>query len=75
MKYGDGSVFTAKTVDDGEGNPLTNQSLTFNINGVFYHKTTDDNGVAKLNINLQKGKYIITSCWNDHETGNKIVVA
>ena len=74
MKYGDGSVFTAKTLD-GQGNPLTNQNLTFNIHGVFYHKTTDENGTAKLNINLMKGEYIITSYWKDYEIGNKIIVA
>ncbi len=73
MKYNDGSTFQAKTLD-GQGNPLPNQNLTFNIHGVFYHETTDSNGVAKLNINLMKGEYIITSYWEDYEIGNKIEV-
>ena len=49
--------------------------VTFNVNGVFYHKTTDENGVAKLNINLMKGQYIITSYWNDYQVGNKVIIA
>ena len=45
---------------DGQGNPLANQSVTYNINGVFYNKTTDANGIAKLNISLNPGEYIAT---------------
>ena len=73
MKFEDGSKFTAKTLDD-QGNPLANQNVTFNIHGVFYHKTTNDNGVAELNINLIPGEYIITSYWNDYEIGNQIKI-
>ena len=67
MTYGDGSNFTAQTLD-GQGKPLVNQNVTFNINGVFYNKVTDDNGVASLTIRLMSGKYIITSYWNDFQT-------
>ena len=49
------------TFIDGQGNPLANTTVTFNINGVFYYRTTDDKGVAKLNINLNQGEYIITA--------------
>ena len=73
MTYGDGSKFNA-TVLDGQGKPLANQNLSFNVNGVFYHKTTDENGLASLNINLMKGEYIITSIWNDYQVGNNILI-
>ena len=46
---------------DSQGNPLSNVNVTFNINGVFYERTTDENGVAKLNINLHPGEYICTA--------------
>ena len=74
MKYMDGSNFTAQTLD-GQGNPLANQNVSFNVNGVFYHKVTDDNGFASLTIRLMSGKYIITSSWNDFQTGNNIIIS
>ena len=74
MTYGDGSNFTAQTLD-GQGNPLANQNVSFNVNGVFYHKVTDDNGFASLTIRLMSGKYIITSSWNDFQTGNNITIS
>ena len=73
MTYKDGSKFNA-TVLDGEGKPLANQNVTFNVNGIFYNKVSDENGVASLNINLMKGKYIITSMWNEYQTGNEILI-
>ena len=74
MKYLDGSNFTAKTLD-GQGKALANQNVSFNVNGVFYHKTTDENGIANLNIRLNPGKYIITSIWNEYQVGNNITIA
>ena len=67
----DGSSFTAQTLD-GQGNPLANQKISFNVNGVFYHRITDNKGIAKLNIRLMAGEYIITSSWNNFQTGNTI---
>ena len=74
MTYRDGSKFTAQTLD-GHGKPLANQNVSFNVNGVFYHKVTGDDGVASLTINLMSGKYIITSSWNDFQTGNNITIS
>lgn len=55
--------------------PLVNQNVTFNVNGRLYFKTTGDDGVASLTINLMSGKYIITSYWNDFQTGNTIIIS
>ena len=46
---------------DGDGSPLTNTDVIFNINGVFYTRTTNSEGTAKLNINLPSGQYILTA--------------
>lgn len=73
MKYLDGSAFNARVVD-GQGNSLANQIVTFNVNGVFYNKVTNDEGIASLNIRLMKGEYIITSIYNGFETGNTIKI-
>ena len=72
-KYGTPNPFTA-TLLDGEGKPLANEKVTFNINGVFYTRTTDADGIAKLNINLQAGKYIITSSYNGLNIANTVTV-
>ena len=73
MKYLDGSNFTVQTLD-GQGNPLAKQNILFNINGRFYYRVTDDEGMASLNIRLMPGEYIITSYWNDFEVGNTVKV-
>ena len=73
MYYKDGSKFNA-TLLDGEGNLYPDQEVTFNINGVFYTKTTDSSGVASLNINLQAGNYVITSTYNGLSISNTIKV-
>ena len=61
---------------DGMGNPLANTNVTFNINGVFYTRTTDENGTARLNINLNPGSYILTAInpINNQTYSNNIVV-
>lgn len=58
--YRNGTQYYA-TFLDSEGEFLDYEDVTFNINGVFYTRTTDQNGVAKLNINLNSGDYILTA--------------
>ena len=74
MKYMDGSNFTAQTLDS-KGTPLTNQTVSFNVNGVIYHRITNEDGIASLRIRLISGEYIITSYWNNFQTGNTIKIA
>ena len=73
MKYMDGSNFKV-TVLDGQGIVSSGENITFNINGVFYNRTTDDDGLALLTINLMAGKYIITSYWNGYMKSNYITI-
>ena len=74
MKYLDGSSFNA-TLVDGQGKAVAGVNITFNVNGVFYHKTTDVNGVARLNIRLMPGDYIITSTYDKCWASNKITIS
>ena len=74
MKYLDGSSFNA-TLVDGQGKAVTGVNITFNVNGVFYHITTDANGVARLNIRLMPGDYIITSTYDKCWASNKITIS
>ena len=39
---------------DSDGVPLANKPVQFGFNGKIYNKTTDENGIAKLQINLQR---------------------
>ena len=73
MTYMDGSTFNT-TVIDGHGNPLANAEVTFNINGVFYIRYTDSNGIARLNIRLMAGEYIITSAYDGMAIANTITI-
>ena len=74
MKYHDGSKFEAKILD-GQGRACAGQTVTFNINGVFYEKVTGDDGVARLSINLPAGDYIITSTFNGLNAANNVYIA
>ena len=62
-------VFDAagKAVGAGEG-------VTFDINGVSYCRTTDENGIATLNINLPPSDYVITSDYKGCKVSNNITV-
>ena len=74
MKYLDGSTFDA-TLVDGQGKAISGVNITFNINGVFYHRTTNADGVTKLNIRLMPGEYIITSMYDECWASNKIIIS
>lgn len=72
--FRNGTQYCAKFLD-GCGSSLVNASVVFNINGVFYKKQTDDNGMARLNINLFPGEYILTAIHlNGEEKANIIKV-
>ncbi len=61
---------------DGNGNALVNTTVKFNINGVFYTKSTNDKGIATLNIQLLPKEYIITNynLVTGEENSNKVTV-
>ncbi len=72
--YKNGTQYTVKLIGD-DGNPVgAGENVTFNINGVFYTRTTDESGIAKLNINLQPGNYVITAEYKGCEASNNITV-
>ena len=73
MDFQDGSTYDVAVVD-GQGKPVVGVNVTMNVNGVFYNRVTDENGVAHLNINLIPGEYIITSVYGNATASNKITV-
>ena len=58
--YRNGTQYYANFTNS-KGLPLVNSTVTFNINGVLYDRKTNVNGTAKLNINLEPGKYVLTA--------------
>ena len=57
--YGTSTPLTATLLNDDDS-PVSGVGVTFTINGVSYTRTTDSNGVARLNINLPIGVYQCT---------------
>ncbi|WP_296807014.1 Ig-like domain-containing protein [uncultured Methanobrevibacter sp.] len=68
------SQYTVKVIGDDGKAVGAGEKVTFNINGVFYTRQTDTNGIAKLNINLQPGDYIITAEYKGCLVSNNIKV-
>ncbi|WP_298521908.1 Ig-like domain repeat protein [uncultured Methanobrevibacter sp.] len=57
--YNSGVDFKA-TFLANDGSPLSNKAVSFIVNGVIYNTTTDKNGVATLNCNLNVGGYEVS---------------
>lgn len=73
VSYTNESNFCVKLID-GQGNPYANQSIKFNINGVMYNNVTDDEGIARLFINLVDGEYVVTSTYDEYSIANTITI-
>jgi len=72
--YRNDSQYTVKVIGD-DGNAVgAGEIVTFNVHGVLYNRTTNESGIAKLNINLGPGDYIITAKHKDCRVSNNITV-
>ena len=79
MTYQDGSSYSV-TLTGPNGNAIKNTVVKIKICGKTYERTTDDNGVATLPINLRAGTYDISakfegnSQYSGVEIANTIIV-
>ncbi|WP_407414009.1 carboxypeptidase-like regulatory domain-containing protein, partial [Methanobrevibacter sp.] len=71
--YRNASKYSVKVLDE-KGSPLSGAEVKFNINGVFYTRISDINGVASLSINLNPGTYTITAEYDSSMVSNTIKV-
>ena len=56
------------TLNDNSGNAIAGQSITFNINGQSYTKTTDSKGNAVVTLeNLNEGSFEIITQYNGND--------
>ena len=72
--YRNATQYTVKLIGD-DGTPVgAGKTVSFNVNGVFYNRTTNESGIAKLNINLNPGNYVITAEYKGSFVSNNITV-
>ena len=72
--YKNGTQYAVKVIDDNGKAVGEGETVTFNVNGILYNRTTNESGIAKLNINLHPGDYIITAEYEGCRVSNNISV-
>uniref|UniRef100_UPI003869A30C hypothetical protein n=1 Tax=Methanobrevibacter sp. TaxID=66852 RepID=UPI003869A30C len=60
MTYKDGSAWVV-TLTDADGNPIAGAAIKVGIYGKLYNRKTDDDGVARLVVNLAPGSYAVNA--------------
>lgn len=56
------------TLKDSSNNLITGRSIAFNINGKNYYRTTDNSGIAKIQLRLPQQEYNILGVFNGDMT-------
>ena len=72
--YGSSKPYAVKVIDESGKAAGSGENVKFNINGVFYNRTTNASGIAQLNINLMPGYYIVTAEYDGSRVSNGILV-
>ena len=72
--YKNATQYTVKVIGDDGKAVGAGETVTFNINGVMYNRQTNASGIAKLNLNLPAGDYIITGEYKNCKVSNKIKI-
>ena len=65
--------FNVKVLNSN-GKAFANKKVTLKVNGKTYSRTTNKNGIATLNINLNAGSYTITTEYSGLRNTNKIII-
>ena len=71
LKYGCDDYFEAVLTDEND-NFIQNQTVLFSIGQKTYAAKTDNYGVARIQINLKPGKYIIYTYFDGTDNYNKV---
>ena len=74
MDFYDGTYYKVKAIgDDGQPAPA-GEYVAITVNGIKYAAVTDKNGIAKLKLNLNPGKYTITAEYKNTKVSNKLTI-
>ena len=74
MIHGNWKDYTVQILDS-DNNPIANEEVKFEINGIGYYYDTDDNGCATLPITIKQGNYDIETFYPHSEEYCPRVVA
>ena len=72
--YRNATQYTVKVIGDDGKAVGAGEIVKFNINGVFYTRSTNESGIVKLNLNLQPGDYILTAEYGNCKVSNNIKI-
>uniref|UniRef100_UPI00388FDAC1 C1 family peptidase n=1 Tax=Methanobrevibacter sp. TaxID=66852 RepID=UPI00388FDAC1 len=73
VDYGGGEYFSVK-VKAADGHVVVGACVNFTINGKTIAALTDDDGIAKFEINEVPGVYPVTTSYNNQTYKNKVTV-
>ena len=71
MYYNNGSAYIVTLYKDNVS--LSNVSVNITLNGIRFNKTTDENGSVSIPLNLNVGKYVITSTYDNNTSLNNTI--
>lgn len=72
-KYYGGSERFVVTLTE-ENNPIPNVDVKITINGQTYTRTTDENSIASMGINLNSGVYDVISQYNNIQVKSDVTI-
>ena len=72
--YKSTTPFKVKIINSAGKSAGSGKSVSFKINGQTFKKTTDKNGYASININLQPKTYTIKTIYGVSSVSNKITI-
>ena len=75
-KYYKGSERLIFNLTNARGDRLANETVTVNINGITYTRTTNANGAVSMPVNLPTGEYEVTISYaghSDYDAAVKVV--
>ena len=72
--YRNETQYTVKVIRDDGKAVGAGEIVKFNINGVFYTRSTNESGIVKLNLNLQPGDYVVTAEYGNCKISNNVKI-